>query len=66
MPNARLFNNEGPEDSENSLKKITTYLPREDLRTIREFTSDGSKQAEHFRIAIREYCRREKMKRKKF
>lgn len=46
------------------LRKITTNIPEEDFEAIKEFTQDGSKDAEHYRAAIREYVRMEKLKRK--
>lgn len=46
------------------LRKITTHIAEEDYLTIKEFTKDGSKDAEHYRAAIRDYVRREILKRK--
>lgn len=54
----------GSEKMTHGLHKITTYIPYGDYETIKEFSSDGSKDAEHYRAAIRMYIRQELKKRK--
>lgn len=51
------------EGRDRRLRKITTNISHEDYEMIKLFTADGSKDAEHYRAAIRDYVRKERKKR---